>query len=158
MLTPVLPGAAALLGCWGLRAAAHHAILRGLRAPRLPHGQGPADWAVPQQEVHSLRIPGRGGRGLFGWLVWPGEADAGPVPAVLVMHGWNDPMATPDQVLALATELTEAGADWQIHAYGNTLHAFTNPEANDPTLGTVYSGDADRRSWNSLQLFLAEIF
>jgi len=77
---------------------------------------------------------------------------------VLVMHGWNDPMATPDQVLALATELTEAGADWQIHAYGNTLHAFTNPEANDPTLGTVYSGDADRRSWNSLQLFLAEIF
>lgn len=77
---------------------------------------------------------------------------------VLVLHGWDDPMASPEQVLALAGELTGAGADWQIHAYGNTMHAFTNPAANDSEHGTVYDADADRRSWQSLQLFLAEIF
>ncbi len=77
---------------------------------------------------------------------------------VLVLHGWDDPMATPDQVVTLAEELSGMGADWQIHGYGNTMHAFTNPEANDPDFGTVYQPDADRRSWNALQYFLSEIF
>ena len=94
--------------------------------------------------------------GLFGK---PGNTEDNTIKAsVLVMHGWGDPMATPDQVLGLTEELTTMGADWQLHAYGNTVHAFTNPAAADPDFGTVYSADADRRSWNSLQLFLAEIF
>lgn len=94
--------------------------------------------------------------GLFGK---PGNLDSRSMSAkVLVMHGWDDPMATPDQLLALAEELSAAGADWQIHGYGNTVHAFTNPMANDPVHGTVYNADADRRSWQNLQLFLAEIF
>ncbi len=89
----------------------------------------------------------------------PGNTAGNRVSAkVLVMHGWDDPMVTPDQVLSLAEEFTEMGADWQIHAYGNTLHAFTNPAANDIEHGTVYDADADRRSWQNLQLFLAEIF
>jgi len=77
---------------------------------------------------------------------------------VLVLHGWDDPMATPQQLLALGHELTEMGADWQIHAYGNAMHAFTNPGANDPDFGTVYQPDADRRSWLAMQTFLAEAF
>jgi dienelactone hydrolase len=94
--------------------------------------------------------------GLFGR---PGNTDANSISAsVLVLHGWDDPMATPDQVLGLAEELTSMGADWQIHAYGNTMHAFTNQAADDPDFGTVYDARADRRSWQSLQLFLAEIF
>ena len=89
----------------------------------------------------------------------PGNTGDNKISArVLVMHGWDDPMATPDQVLSLADELSTMGADWQIHAYGNTQHAFTNPAADDPDMGTVYNADADRRSWQSLQLFLAEIF
>jgi dienelactone hydrolase len=89
----------------------------------------------------------------------PGNTEGRRISAkVLVFHGWDDPMAKPDQVLALAEELSTVGADWQIHAYGNTVHAFTNPAADDPDFGTVYDADADRRSWQSLQLFLAEIF
>jgi len=89
----------------------------------------------------------------------PGNTGGNKISAkVLVMHGWDDPMATPDQVLSLANELNEMGADWQIHGYGNTMHAFTNPAANDPGFGTVYNALADHRSWQSLQLFLAEIF
>ena len=58
--------------------------------------------------------------------------------------------------LPMADELTEAGCDWQIHAYGGTKHAFTNPAANDHKLGTVYSQTAERRALESMRTFLAE--
>ncbi len=77
---------------------------------------------------------------------------------VLVLHGHDDPMGPPDQVLALQSELTNAGADWQIHVYGGTMHAFTNPLADDPAFGTVYQTLADRRSWLAMQNFFEEIF
>ena len=94
--------------------------------------------------------------GLFGS---PGNTAENKIKArILVLHGWDDPMATPDQVVTLGEELTGMGADWQIHGYGNTMHAFTNPDANDPDFGTVYQPDADRRSWNAMQNFLSEIF
>lgn len=77
---------------------------------------------------------------------------------VIAFHGWDDPMVPPEDVVALGRELTEAGADWQIHAYGGTMHAFTVPEANDPEFGTVYNKTAADRSWASFEEFLAEIF
>lgn len=75
---------------------------------------------------------------------------------VLALHGWDDPMATPQNVLEFASEMSAASADWQLHAYGNTLHAFTNPQANDPDFGTVYNADADRRSWIAIRNMLSE--
>ena len=77
---------------------------------------------------------------------------------VLVLHGNDDPMVPVEMVTAFEQELTRAGADWQVHVYGNTRHAFTNPQANDPDFGTVYSANADRRSWQSMRNFLEEIF
>ena len=76
---------------------------------------------------------------------------------VLVLHGNDDPMATPEQAVALGRELSQYGADWQIHQFGNTMHAFTNPKANDPGFGAVYSPLADRRSWRYLRDFLTEV-
>jgi dienelactone hydrolase len=76
---------------------------------------------------------------------------------ILVLHGFDDPMAPPDLLVQLGHELTKAGADWQIHAYGNTVHAFSNPKANDPGFGTVYQPTADRRAWQSLGNFFAEV-
>lgn len=94
-----------------------------------------------------------------GLLGAPGNTRENKVKAkVLVLHGWDDPMAKPDDVIALSRELTANGADWQLHAYGNTVHAFTNPAANDAALGTVYSAKADERSWIAMRNFLEEIF
>jgi len=94
-----------------------------------------------------------------GLFASPGNTEGNTIRAkVLALHGWDDPMATPDTVLALSKELTTMGADWQLHAYGNTMHAFTNPEANDRQMGTVYDATADRRSFRSMQNFLEEIF
>lgn len=77
---------------------------------------------------------------------------------VLILHGHDDPMVPVDQIANIQTELTEAGADWQLHSYGHTMHAFTNPKANDPGFGTVYDKKADHRSWLSMKAFLEEVF
>ncbi|GAB5414131.1 MAG: dienelactone hydrolase family protein [Congregibacter sp.] len=76
---------------------------------------------------------------------------------VLCLHGYDDPMATPESLLSLADEMTGLGVDWQVHAYGGTLHAFTNPAANDAGAGTLYSPDADRRASQATLNFLAEV-
>lgn len=77
---------------------------------------------------------------------------------VLILHGWDDPMAKPDSVLEVTKELTDAKADWQLHAYGGTVHAFSNPEANMPENGILYNAAADKRSWQAMGNFLSEIF
>jgi len=76
---------------------------------------------------------------------------------VLALHGHDDPMAPPAAVAALQAELTAAGADWQIHVYGGTMHAFTNPQARDRAFGTVYSEVAAQRAWRATDTFLAEV-
>lgn len=76
---------------------------------------------------------------------------------ILALHGYDDPMVTPDQVIAFCDEMTTAKADWQLHMYGNTMHAFTNPQADDPGFGTVYNSSADSRSWQAMVDFFKEI-
>ena len=94
-----------------------------------------------------------------GLLGAPGNTQGNTINArVLVLHGWDDPMATPDDVHSLASEMSAMGADWQMHAYGNTMHAFTNPSANNVDMGTLYDATADRRSWQTLTNFLDELF
>jgi dienelactone hydrolase len=96
---------------------------------------------------------------LHGLFVPPGNTAGNRIKAkVLALHGWEDPLATPGEVLALADELTAMGADWQVHAYGNTTHAFTNPNADDWEGGKKYNENADQRSWLATQNFLAELF
>jgi dienelactone hydrolase len=75
---------------------------------------------------------------------------------VLMLHGYDDPLAPPEDVLAVAREFTDAGADWQLHAYGHTAHAFTNPVAQNRDGGMQYDESADRRSWHALEEFLGE--
>lgn len=94
-----------------------------------------------------------------GLLGAPGNTGNNRIKAkVLALHGNDDPMVPVEQVIAFQQEMTHAGADWQLHCYGNTMHAFTNPVANNPDFGTVYQPAADRRSWQSLCNFLEEIF
>jgi dienelactone hydrolase len=83
-----------------------------------------------------------------------------PIKAkVLALHGWNDPMVPPEAVVGLARELTDAGADWQIHGYGHVGHAFTNPQADRIGFeGVAYNQKAARRSWAALNDFLDELF
>ena len=78
---------------------------------------------------------------------------------VVAYHGWDDPMVPPEAVVALGQELTEAGCDWQIHAYGNVGHGFTNPHASKLQIdGVAYNALAAERSWTSFISLLEELF
>ena len=78
---------------------------------------------------------------------------------VVAFHGWDDPMVPPDAVVALGKELTEGGADWQIHAFGNVAHGFTNPNASSLKIdGVRYNALAAERSWTSFISLLEELF
>lgn len=89
----------------------------------------------------------------------PGLAPQQIKAKVVAYHGWDDPMVPPEAVVALGKELTEAGADWQIHAYGHVGHGFTNPNAHQIGIaGVAYNEVAARRSWASLKDYLAELF
>ena len=96
----------------------------------------------------------------FHGLFDPPGLPAQPIKAkVVAFHGWEDPMVPPEAVVALGKELTDGGSDWQIHAYGNVGHGFTNPKAHEIGIkGVEYNEAAARRSWANLELFLAEIF
>jgi dienelactone hydrolase len=94
--------------------------------------------------------------GLFGK---PEGLPTMPIKAkVVAFHGWDDPMVPPSDVVTLGKELTESGADWQIHAYGGTMHAFMVKGANRPEVGIQYNERSARRAWASLVPFLAEVF
>jgi dienelactone hydrolase len=78
---------------------------------------------------------------------------------VVAFHGWDDPMVPPDAVVALGKELTDAGCDWQIHAYGHVGHGFTNPHASQLQIdGVAYNALAAERSWTSFVNLLEELF
>jgi dienelactone hydrolase len=78
---------------------------------------------------------------------------------VVAFHGWDDPMVPPEKVVALGHELTAAGADWQIHAYGHVAHGFTNPKASELKIdGVRYNQLAAERSWTSFIDLLEELF
>ena len=96
---------------------------------------------------------------LHGMLDGNGLETSAPLGAsVLVEHGWLDPLAPPEKVLAFADEMKARDADWQLHAHGRAMHAFTQQGANSPENGMAYDADADRRSWTSTVAFLGELF
>lgn len=105
----------------------------------------------------------RCGADIRGGVSFHGVYDPPPFPNVaittklLICHGWDDPIAPPEAMVGLGQELTQAGCDWQIHAYGRTGHAFTDHDAKMPERGMAYQPDADRRSFKAMADFLEEV-
>ena len=110
-------------------------------------------------DMARMGAPVKGVASFHGLFMPPASGAKDKIDAkVIAFHGWDDPMAKPEDAQGFATEMTNAKADWQLQAYGGVMHAFTNPAANDPSLGTVYNETAEKRSWTALQSFLEECF
>jgi dienelactone hydrolase len=95
-----------------------------------------------------------------GGLSSPTPGEAKNIKAkVLALHGADDPNVPPKEVAAFEKEMRQGGVDWQLVAYGGAVHSFTDWNAgNDNSKGAAYNERADRRSWEAMKQFLAELF
>jgi dienelactone hydrolase len=95
-----------------------------------------------------------------GGLSSPTPADARNIKAkVLALHGADDPAVPPAEVAAFEQEMRQGGVDWQLTLYGGAVHAFTDwTVGTDNSKGAAYNERADRRSWEAMKQFFAEIF
>ncbi len=94
-----------------------------------------------------------------GGLSNPTPADAKNIKGqVAVYHGEIDPFVNADEVAAFKKEMDEAKATYQFTAYSGAVHSFTEKGAGDDvTKGAAYNALADKRSWEGMKLFLAEL-
>ena len=77
------------LGILSPRRWLHRALLRGLRAPRVPHPLPLEQRSGGDLRVSSHRIPTANGRQLASWMVLPDPPSMSPPAVVQVMHGWG---------------------------------------------------------------------
>ena len=108
----------------------------------------------------------RSGADIAGVVSFHGALDS-PNPAdgknfrckVLALHGADDPFVPAQDVAAFEDEMRQARVDWQLVKYGGAVHSFTDRAAgNDNSKGAAYNEPADRRSWEAMKAFFAEIF
>jgi len=108
----------------------------------------------------------RSGAKLNGVVSFHGGLDS-PTPGdgknikckVQVLHGADDPTMSSQQIAAFEDEMRNGGVDWQMVKFGGAVHAFTQWNAgNDNSKGAAYNERADKRSWEYMKLFFAEIF
>ena len=107
----------------------------------------------------------RSGADIAGIVTFHGGLDAPTRDAknikckVLICHGADDPYVPATDVTALQDELRTAKVDWQMIYYSGAVHSFTRVSAgNDNSKGAAYNEHADKRSWEAMKDFFAEIF
>jgi dienelactone hydrolase len=108
----------------------------------------------------------RSGANIAGVVVFHGDL-SNPTPAddanikckVLALQGGDDPFVTQQDVESFESHMRAAGVNWQVNQYGGAVHSYTNPDSgNDKSKGVAYNAQADRRSWQAMKDFFAEIF
>lgn len=95
-----------------------------------------------------------------GGLSFETEPTEGSVKAeVLVLHGADDPLVPPADVLAFWTSMQAAKAKYQIRVFSGAVHAFTDKAAgDDPSRGAAYDHAAAVRSWHAMTRHFQEVF
>lgn len=77
---------------------------------------------------------------------------------VLVLHGAIDPFVPAQAVEGFLKGMNEAKVNYQMISYSGAVHSFTEKAAgNNVALGSAYNEVADRRSWNAMKEFIAEL-
>jgi len=108
----------------------------------------------------------RSGADIAGVVSFHGALDS-PTPAdgknirckVLALHGADDPFVPAVDVAAFEDEMRQAKVDWQLVKYGGAVHGFTDWGAGtNAAAGMAYNEKADKRSWEAMRGFFAEIF
>ncbi|MEO8663891.1 MAG: dienelactone hydrolase family protein [Ignavibacteria bacterium] len=95
-----------------------------------------------------------------GSLKNPNPQDAKNIKGrVLVLHGAIDPYVPEEDVVVFKKEMEDANVDYILTEYSGAVHSFTiQTEGTDISKGAAYNEKADKRSWDSMKDFFAEIF
>lgn len=107
----------------------------------------------------------RSGAELNGVVSFHGGLDS-PAPAdgknirckILALAGADDPFQKDSDLTAFENEMRDNKVDWQIVFYGGAVHSFTQPNPGFENPGAKYNEKADKRSWQAMKDFFAEIF
>jgi len=76
---------------------------------------------------------------------------------VLILQGTQDQVSPIDVIARVVAEMDAAGNDFRLELYGQSHHAFDNPDAGtDPNARLVYSPAAAARSRRAIAEFLRE--
>jgi dienelactone hydrolase len=79
--------------------------------------------------------------------------------AVLVLHGADDPTTPKKDIEAFEKEMKDANVDYTMVFYSQTVHAFTNPDADKVGSPAIrYNAKSARRAWQAMNDFFKEIF
>jgi dienelactone hydrolase len=95
---------------------------------------------------------------MHGSLSTPQPAKSGDIKAAVVaVHGAADPIAPKAERDAFEAEMTAAGARWALLTFGGVVHAFTDPQENNPGVA-VYSEPATRHGYTLVHSYIADAF
>jgi dienelactone hydrolase len=106
----------------------------------------------------------RSGADVAGVVSFHGGLDAplaaegkGITAKVLALHGADDPYVPAKEVVGFEEEMRKAKVDWQLVAYGNAVHSFTDVDANVPGQAQ-YNPKVAKRAYKAMNDFFAEAF
>jgi dienelactone hydrolase len=95
---------------------------------------------------------------VHGVLATPMPAKKGKIKAaVLALHGAADPVSPRAHRDMFENEMDAAGARWYALYFGNCLHAYTMPDANNPPVAK-YDEPATRHGYTLAHAFIADAF
>jgi dienelactone hydrolase len=77
---------------------------------------------------------------------------------ILALQGADDPIVPKAARDKFEEEMRAAKADYQIMAFGGTMHAFTEPHVNDPAHGVQYNAKVTKASYEMMRDFFAQSF
>lgn len=101
----------------------------------------------------------KGAISIYGHLDPPPDSLMKKIQAkILILHGYKDPLISQNELKTFEKEMDAACVDWQLHIFGQAMHAFATPSANDPAAGLLYDPVADHRAWILIRHFLDEQF
>lgn len=101
----------------------------------------------------------KGAISVYGHFTPPPSSLIKPIKAkVLILHGYRDSIVTLDEFKSFTKEMDAAKVDWQAHIYGDAMHAFATPAANDLAAGILYNPTAALKANVAISQFLQEIF
>jgi dienelactone hydrolase len=94
-----------------------------------------------------------------GGLSNPTPTDAKNIKGqVEIYHGAIDPFVPAEEVAAFKKEMDEAKVTYQFTSFSGTVHSFTDSGAgSDISKGQAYNALADKRSWEGMKDFFAEL-